>query len=97
MIERNVTININLTPEELAFEFCDMDDSGQATFFNELHRITQQWKNPLCFQLQHLTDNPLLTDGARNVMKQIGDYAISSSKEGGSESLTTPPSTRSVV
>lgn len=52
MIERKITVPIYLTPQELAFEFCNMDDSGQAEFFNCLHSITGKWDRPLCFRLQ---------------------------------------------
>lgn len=75
MIERKITLRMSLSPEELAFEFCDMIDSDQAKFFNEVHRITEKWERPLCFQLQFITDNEILTDGGRRVMSEIGSYA----------------------
>lgn len=75
MIERNIKYCVELTPEELAFEFCNMNDSGQAKFFNEVHRITEKWERPLCFQLQFIADSEILTDGGRRVMSEIGDYA----------------------
>ena len=78
MIERTIKLIVDMTPAEMAFEFCNMDDSGQAKFFNELHRITEKWDRPLCFQLQFVTDNQLLTDGGREVMSQIGEYAKTS-------------------
>lgn len=75
MIERKISVPVYLTPEELAFEFSNMDDTGQAEFFNCLHNMTEKWERPLCFQLQYVTDNIVLTDGGRMVMEQIGDYA----------------------
>ena len=75
MFERKITVDVWPTPEELAFEFCNLDDSGQAIFFNELYNLTEKWGRPLCFQLQYVTDNQLLTDGGRSVMSQIGDYS----------------------
>lgn len=75
MIIKDVHIEITATPEELAKEFCALDDTGQAAFFNEIHRITQKWKYQLCFQLQYVTDNPTLTAGGRSVMTAIGEYA----------------------
>lgn len=75
MLSRKISVDVEPSPEELAFEFTIMSDSQQAAFFNELARLTEQWTTPLCFQMQWITDNAALTDGARNVMKTIGDYA----------------------
>lgn len=68
-------INVNPTPEELACEFSQMNDSQQAVFFNEIARLTEKWEMDFCFQLQHLTDNKSLTNQGRQIMKQIGEYA----------------------
>ncbi len=75
MIEKKITVGVIFTPEEIAAEFCGMDSTQQAKFFNEVHRITNEWANSFCFQLQSITDDPNLTDEARRVMEQIGEYA----------------------
>lgn len=75
MAERNINISVHLTPEELAFDFCNMSDSEQADFFNEVAKITDKWERPFCFQLQWLTDNERLTDDGRRIMRAIGDYS----------------------
>jgi len=74
MIERKITVGIELTPEELAFSFCNMGDNNQADFFNEVARITAKWERPFCFQLQYITDSERLTDEGREVMVSIGAY-----------------------
>ena len=75
MIQRKTTIDVTLTPDELAAEFAAMGDEQQAMFFNELAVITSKWNRPICFQLQYVTDHPALTDEGRRVMAQIGEYA----------------------
>ena len=74
MIERDIKVPVELTPDELAFEFCNMNDEGQAMFFNCIAEITAQWDRPFCFQLQYLIDHPKLLDCGRRVMEQIGEY-----------------------
>ena len=74
MIQRKITVDITPSPDELAFEFANMDDEQQAMFFNELASITAKWESPFCFQLQYLVDHPALTKEGRSIMEQIGEY-----------------------
>jgi len=74
MIQRKVTLHVEPTPQELAFEFSQMSDKNQAVFFNELARLVAEWEKPFCFQLQYITDHPALTSEGREVMRQIGEY-----------------------
>ena len=75
MLTRKISVHMEPSPEEIAFELAKMDDSQQAAFFNELARITANWEKPFCFQLQYLTDNTALTAEGRRIMEQIGEYA----------------------
>lgn len=83
MLTKKIAVHIELTPEELAFELSNMDDSQQAAFFNELARLTERWERPFCFQLQWLTENHALTPEGRRIMEQIGEYAQVHSTNGG--------------
>jgi len=74
MLERKITIPILLTPEELAFEFCNMGNNKQAIFFNEVSEISSKWEKPFCFQLQSIIDDKSLTQGGRKIMESIGEY-----------------------
>lgn len=74
MIERNIKITVDTTPEELAHEFCNMNDEAQARFFNSVANITEKWDRPFCFQLQYISDQPSLTKEGRYIMEAIGDY-----------------------
>lgn len=67
--------HIQLTPEELASEFCELDCDQQARFFNFIASITSKWKNPLCFQLHNIMLSEDLTLEGRWVMEQIGIYS----------------------
>ena len=71
-IDRNVNVEIVLTPEELAEEFWRMSDREQAGFFNHLAHISA---SGLIWQLQAITDEPTLSLAARYVMEKIGEYA----------------------
>ena len=77
MIQRNIKVPIFPTPEELAQEFCASCETQQAQFFNEVARITNKWESLFCFQLQAIVDSDILTDDARLIMSDIGDYAYS--------------------
>jgi hypothetical protein len=75
MITRQRTVTVIPSPEELAEEFAGMSAHDQAAFFVELARLTSLWDNPFAFQLQAITDSPVLTTEARSLMEQIGQYA----------------------
>jgi hypothetical protein len=77
-MQRKIIVDIAPTPDELAFEFANMNSEQQAMFFNELASITDKWEHPFCFQLQALTDNPALTIEGRHIMEQIGEYGPAS-------------------
>jgi hypothetical protein len=74
VIQRKVTIDVILSPSELAHEFANMDNEKQAMFFNELANLTDEWDKPFCFQLQSLIDSKSLTLGGRHIMETIGQY-----------------------
>ena len=52
-----------------------MDSGKQANFFNSVADITSNYDTELCFQLQHITDEEVLSDDARELMKLIGEYS----------------------
>ena len=66
---------IELDAHEIAAAWCDMNVEEQARFFNEVARLSSEWKAPLCYQLQGITDWPELSPAGRAVMKQIGEYS----------------------
>ena len=69
------TVDYKPTPEELADEFCELYQDGQAKFFN---RVANMFKSPyysLEMQLEYVSQSKILTDDARRLMSLIGDYA----------------------
>jgi hypothetical protein len=76
MITREFKEHIEILPEEMAAEFCDMSDEWQARFFNEIGRIVRiEWKIPFAFQVQHIIDNEVLNDDGKRILKIIEEYA----------------------
>lgn len=75
MFKRIIEVKVTPTPAELAYEWSNMSEHDQAAFFNELARIVYGWSIPFCVQLQEVTDCPTLSDEARHIMEQIGEYA----------------------
>lgn len=78
MLQRKIQVDVTPTPDELAFEFSNMDDEQQAMFFNELAILAAKWNKPFCFQLQNIISNPALTNEGRKIMEQIGEYGSDS-------------------
>ena len=74
-IRQIVAVDVEITPEEMAFEFANMDDDEQVRFLNELAHIAGKWEQPLPVQLQYITDNDALTVEARRLMQSVGEYA----------------------
>jgi hypothetical protein len=75
-IQTEIKGQITLCPEDIARIWCAMDMNQQAKFFATIHTIVEtEWKAPLPMQLESVTRSIYMTDGAREVMQQIGDYA----------------------
>lgn len=69
-------IEVELTPEDIAQLFCDLDSAQQARFFNHVGEIASRWKGMgLAMQLQYITDEDGLNYAGRRVMQHIGDYS----------------------
>ncbi len=67
---------IDLTPELVAAQFANMKSDDQARFFNHVATVVSTWPRPMCFQLQAITDEEVLTHDGREVMRQIGEYSV---------------------
>lgn len=77
MDKLKLTINYSteITPQKVGDLFCSMDNNEMADFFNEIAINIKDWQHPFVFQMQGLTDTNHLSDGAREIMKQIGEYS----------------------
>ena len=74
-IERKLTVDVELTPENIADCFCDLHDNEQAFFFNRISEVVETWGTSFCFQLQAIIDSKVLTNGGKDIMRQIGEYS----------------------
>lgn len=73
------TVEIELTPQELAQCFCQLHNEQQAQFFDEIYKdITSRDDGKAQFEMQlaHVIDCPEYTEGASYVMKELGNYAL---------------------
>ena len=71
----NVSVNYEPTPEQVAEEFCDLYQDGQARFLNRVAEIFNRKNNSLPMQLEYITQEKSLTNDARYLMVLFGDYA----------------------
>ena len=74
------SIEVELTPGEVAEAFCKLRSDGQALFFNEIAKIVDEGGWWLGMQLQYVTDDESLTLRGRAVMALIGDYSLPKSQ-----------------
>lgn len=50
-VQRTYTVDVEITPQELAAAFCDMDSYDQSAFFAEVWAIASTWPGAgLCRQ-----------------------------------------------
>ena len=73
-IERKLTVDVELTPEDLADCFCDLHSNEQAHFFNRIAEVVATWDTSFNFQLQAIGNSGVLTNDGRRIMSMIGDY-----------------------
>ena len=74
-IERKITVDVELTPEDLADCFCNLYDNEQAIFFNSIAEEVATCGTSFCFQLQAIINSRILTNGGKDIMRQIGEYS----------------------
>jgi hypothetical protein len=74
-LKKQLNLDIDVNPQEVAYLFQSMDDTEQAEFFNHLADYVKTWGSPFCFQMQSVINNGTLTSEAKSIMKDIGDYS----------------------
>lgn len=75
MISKNINVEFEITPTELAYQFCLMDAEEQAEFINIAGRTASLWNRTLSFQLQAIVDTGKLNNYGKEFMRKIGDYS----------------------
>ena len=75
MIKRIIIQDVQPTVEELAVEFCEMDDEQQVEFFNQIGWIVKtKWDKSFAFQMQYIIDNPDLNEFGKYILNIIKEY-----------------------
>lgn len=71
------TVEVELTPIDLATAFCEMGDEEQAQFFIECAVISRRWESPIARAMQfyevgkHLRSCACSTEDARDMIRDI--------------------------
>ena len=74
-IERKLTVDVELTPEDIADCFFDLYADGQAVFFNRISELVKKWDTSFCFQAHAIEGSGKLTNNGRWIMSVIGEYS----------------------
>jgi len=74
-MKRNMDIIVELTPYELANDFCNMDADEQALVFAYIKQISDTWTHSLSWQINAITLSNQFSDDANKFMRLLGDYA----------------------
>ena len=67
-LQKEVKLQIEITPKELSEMFWNMRSDEQAEFFNELSEIDL---NQFSIQMRHVSESRFLNESGRKVMKII--------------------------
>lgn len=73
MLQKHIIVDIKPTVEDLASEFCHLDDDDMAKFFDKVKEITDVWEG--LFETQLLAVVKLSTPRALALLRTIGEYA----------------------
>jgi len=76
MIKRVFVKEIQLTPLEIATEFCEMDGDQQARFFNAIGFIVETgWEGKhFSSQMYNISTSTSLNDDGKNILNIIKEY-----------------------
>lgn len=74
-LDMKVDVRVPLSPEHAATAFTDFTADDQTKFFNAVAVEVAKWGRPFGFQLAAVTSDPALTDEAREIMREIGEYS----------------------
>lgn len=73
MVKRTYTVDVKITPEELAATFCEMDSGEQAAFFAAIKPISDKWPGAgLCWQSCEI--NRGLSEDGRTVLETLASH-----------------------
>lgn len=73
-IKRQIEVELNITPEELAKVFCEFDCTKQAQFFNAIADEVKTWEYSFPFQMSFVSSDDALLPKGKSIMQIIGEY-----------------------
>jgi hypothetical protein len=73
-IQKTISVEFELSPEELAETFWSMNSDDQCFFFKRIYEIIQT-SNSFDLQMSKVANSQFITDGALSIMRSIGDQA----------------------
>lgn len=72
-VTRTYTVDVQITPQELATAFCEMDSFDQAEFFAAIKPISDKWPGAgLCWQSCEI--NRSLDEAGRTVLETLASH-----------------------
>ena len=72
-ITKNISVSVDITLEDAARAFCEMDGQEQAAFFDTVAAISSNWDSPASFQWADMEKH--LTVKAASTLKELGQYS----------------------
>lgn len=74
-MKREIIVDINLTVEELANEFCEIDAEAQAKFLSIVCDTFKSWgDNKMLNQIYYISESRNLTFDAQDFIKELNNY-----------------------
>ena len=75
-VNKNIDVELDITPEDAALIFCSFDEQQQASFFEAIAReVKKNWSIPFSVQMDFIAINGNLSRDALSIVKDIGGIA----------------------
>lgn len=75
-IKKEIGINVDISPKELAHLFCNMYADEQGSFFNEVARhVSRYWAEPFEDQALQIANSSTINGEGRGIMHILGKYS----------------------
>ena len=78
-LRHQATVSVDLDGADIARLFCCCDDYQMAQFFNQIAEEFAKTGSSFVMQMEHVSQQSVLSDQGRQVMQFIGEYAETSS------------------
>lgn len=69
-------VTVEVTPEECAKLFCNMDNEEQCLFFNEIAKEVKTWKKPVEYQIEDIRGVKMLNEDAKSFITKLYEGVV---------------------